>query len=68
MTKRITIFVNENIDKIREVIAEQTGVKMTYVQAFDHLIDFYIKHASEPRSRWLPLFKFDKKIRGGTEG
>ena len=60
MTKRITIFVNDDIDKIRDFIAEQTGVKMTYVQVFDHLIHFYTQHAAEPRTKWAPVFKQDK--------
>lgn len=60
MTKRITIAVNDDIDKIRDFIAEQTGVQMTYVQVFDHLIHFYIQHAAEPRTKWAPVFKQDK--------
>ena len=60
MTKRITIVVNDDIDKIRDFIAEQTGVKMTYVQVFDHLIHFYTQHATEPRTKWAPVFKQDK--------
>jgi hypothetical protein len=55
--KRITISVDANVDKIREVIKNQTGVDMTYVQTFDHLIHFYIKHANEPRTKWAPAFK-----------
>jgi len=55
--KRITVFVDPNIDKIRDFIYDQTGVKMTYVQVFDHLIHFYIKHANEPRTRWSPITK-----------
>jgi hypothetical protein len=60
MSKRITIVVNEDIDKIRDFIKEQTGVDMTYVQVFDHLIHFYIKHAAEPRTKWAPIFKQEK--------
>jgi hypothetical protein len=55
--KRITLPVDENIDRIREFIKEQTGVEMTYVQLFNHLIHFYMKHAAEPRTKWAPLFK-----------
>jgi len=55
--KRITLPVDENIDRIREFIKEQTGVEMTYVQLFNHLIHFYVKHAAEPRTKWAPLFK-----------
>ena len=60
MSKRITIVVNDDIDKIRDFIAQQTGVQMTYVQVFDHLIHFYIQHAAEPRTKWAPVFKQDK--------
>jgi hypothetical protein len=57
MTKRITIFVDEQVDGIRSFIHEQTGVKMSYVQVIDHLIHFYIKHANEPRTKWAPIVK-----------
>lgn len=62
MSKRITIVVDDNIDRIRNFIAEQTGVRMTYIQVFDHLIHFYIKHANEPTTKWSPIFRNgDKK-------
>jgi hypothetical protein len=60
MSKRITIVVNEDIDKIRDFIRTQTGVEMTYVQVFDHLIHFYTQHAAEPRTKWAPIFKQEK--------
>jgi hypothetical protein len=60
MSKRITIVVNEDIDKIKDFIQQQTGVEMTYVQIFNHLIHFYIQHAAEPRTKWAPIFKQDK--------
>ena len=60
MTKRITIAVDADIDHIRDFIEKQTGVKMTYVQVFDHLIHFYVNHAAEPRSKWTPIFKQEK--------
>ena len=60
MAKRITIEVNQDIDQIRDFIQEQTGVRMTYVQLFDHLIHFYVQHAAEPRTKWAPLFKQEK--------
>jgi hypothetical protein len=56
MTKRLSINVDESIDDIRAFIQKQTGVRMTYVQVFDHLIDFYVKHANEPRTKWAPIF------------
>jgi hypothetical protein len=59
--KRITISVDSNIDNIRKFIEGQTGVKMTYVQVFDHLIHFYIKHANEPRTKWSPIFREGKQ-------
>jgi hypothetical protein len=60
MSKRITIVVNQDIDKIRDFIKTQTGVEMSYVQVFDHLIHFYTQHAAEPRTKWAPVFKQDK--------
>ncbi len=59
--KRITISVDSNIDNIRKFIEGQTGVKMTYVQVFDHLIHFYVKHANEPRTKWSPIFREGKQ-------
>ncbi len=53
--KRITIDVQEEIDAIREKIEEETGVYMTYVQTFDFLIHFYMRHCNEPRTRWVGL-------------
>jgi hypothetical protein len=53
--KRVTVDVKPEIDKIRERIKQDTGVVMTYVQTFDFLIDFYMKHANEPRTQWRPL-------------
>lgn len=50
--KRITISVNEDIDKIREKIRQDTGITMTYVQIFNFLIAFYKRHANEPRTQW----------------
>jgi hypothetical protein len=29
-----------------------TGIRMSYIQIFNYLIHFYIKHAAEPRTRW----------------
>lgn len=56
MTKRLSVNVDDSIDDIRAFIQKQTGVRMTYVQVFDHLIDFYVKHANEPRTKWAPIF------------
>lgn len=61
MSKRITIEVDDNIDRIRDFIHQQTGVRMTYVQVFDHLIHFYVKHANEPRTQWAPVFREKSK-------
>tara|TARA_R110000822_G_C15169552_1_gene479118 strand:+ start:670 stop:867 length:198 start_codon:yes stop_codon:yes gene_type:complete len=55
--KRLTITVDADIDTIRDFIENQTGVKMTYVQVFNHLIHFYIQHANEPRTKWSPIFR-----------
>ena len=53
-TKRITVKQIE-IDLIREKIQEETGVNMTYVQTFDFLIHFYMRHCNEPKTRWVGL-------------
>ena len=53
--KRITVDVKADIDGIRERIRDNTGVMMTYVQTFDFLINFYIKHCNEPRTQWSPM-------------
>ena len=58
--KRVTVPVDGGIDKIKDFIQEQTGVEMTYVQFFNHLIHFYMKDAAEPRTKWAPIFKEDK--------
>ena len=60
MVKRITVEIDQDIDRIREFINTQTGVRMTYVQLFNHLIHFYVKHANEPRTKWAPLFKQER--------
>ena len=53
--KRVTVDVSADIDKIRNKIKADTGVTMTYVQTFDFLINFYMKHANEPRTKWAVL-------------
>lgn len=60
-TKRITITVDSDIDKIRQFIKEQTGVEMTYVQTFDFLIHFYIQKAKEPKTVWASLIPKEGK-------
>lgn len=57
--KRVTISVSDDVDVIREHIERDTGVRMTYVQVFDFLIAFYMKHAQEPRTRWASLRRKD---------
>jgi hypothetical protein len=59
-TKRITLPVTKDIDLIRNRLQADTGIKMTYVQIFNYLIHFYMKHAAEPRTKWAPIFKQDK--------
>jgi hypothetical protein len=54
--KRVTVPVDQGIDKIKDFIQQQTGVEMTYVQIFNHLIHFYMTHAAEPRTKWAPIF------------
>ena len=53
--KRITIPVSTDIDKIRDRLQRDTGVRMTYTQVFNFLIHFYVERASEPKSRWRAL-------------
>jgi hypothetical protein len=53
--KRITIPVSTDIDKIRERLERDTGVKMSYAQVFNFLIHFYVQRASEPKSRWRSM-------------
>jgi hypothetical protein len=54
-TKRITLDVPEQIDLIKDKLAADSGVKMTYVQVFAFLVHFYIKHCNEPRTQWRPM-------------
>jgi hypothetical protein len=54
-TKRITIPVSTDIDKIRDRLERDTGVKMTYTQVFNFLVHFYVQRANEPKSRWRSL-------------
>jgi hypothetical protein len=51
-TKRITVNVSQDVDLIRERLVADTGIRMSYIQIFNYLIHFYIKHAAEPRTRW----------------
>jgi hypothetical protein len=53
--KRITIPVSTDIDKIRDRLQRDTGVRMTYTQVFNFLVHFYVERASEPKSRWRAL-------------
>jgi hypothetical protein len=53
--KRITININTDVDEIRAFILKDTGIRMSYVQIFNFLIHFYIKHANEPRTKWTAL-------------
>lgn len=55
--KRITIPISPSIDEIRDFVAEQTGVEMTYSQLINYLIHFYVKHANEPRTKWAPVLR-----------
>jgi hypothetical protein len=54
-TKRITIPVNTDIDLIRERLAADTGIMMTYSQVFNFLVHFYVERANEPKSKWKSL-------------
>ena len=54
-TKRVTIPVSCDIDKIRDRLAADTGIVMSYSQVFNFLIHFYVERASEPKSKWKSL-------------
>lgn len=56
-TKRITVNVSQDVDLIRDTLAQNTGIRMSYIQIFNYLIHFYIKHCNEPRTRWTELEK-----------
>ena len=53
--KRVTIDVKADIDKIRDRIKADTGVTMTYVQTFDFLINFYMAHCNDPKTKWVGM-------------
>jgi hypothetical protein len=55
MTKRVTIPVSQDIDKIRDRLAADTGIVMSYSQVFNFLIHFYCERANEPKSKWRSL-------------
>ena len=54
-TKRVTIPVSKDIDLIRDRLARDTGITMSYVQIFNFLIHFYVERANEPKSKWRSL-------------
>jgi hypothetical protein len=54
-TKRITMKVTKDIDLIRDRLAADTGIVMTYNQILNFLIHFYVERASEPKSKWKSL-------------
>lgn len=53
--KRITIPVSTDIDLIRDRLAADTGITMTYTQVFNFLVHFYVERANEPKSKWKSL-------------
>ena len=50
--KRITISVHSDVDTIRTLLRENTGIDMSYAQIINYLIHFYKQHAAEPRTQW----------------
>jgi hypothetical protein len=54
-TKRLTIPVSKDVDLIRERLAADTGIMMSYSQVFNFLIHFYVSHANEPKTKWKSL-------------
>lgn len=54
-TKRITLPVSESIDDIRDQLAKDTGIRMTYSQILNYLVHFYLSRTqqpSAPRTQW----------------
>lgn len=54
-TKRITLPVSESIDDIRDQLAKDTGIRMTYTQIFNYLVHFYLSRTEQPvapRTQW----------------
>ena len=56
-TRRITLYIDGYIDKIRERVKNDTGVSMTYNQTFDYLINHYMKTTNMPRTVWADVAK-----------
>ena len=56
-TRRITLYIDGHIDKIRERVKNDTGVTMTYNQTFDYLINHYMKTTNMPRTVWADVAK-----------
>ena len=54
-TKRVTIPGSKDIDLIRDRLARDTGITMSYAQIFNFLIHFYVERANEPKSKWRSL-------------
>ena len=54
-TKRVTIPVSKDVDLIRDRLAQDTGIRMSYAQIFNFLIHFYVDRANEPKSKWKSL-------------
>ena len=54
-TKRLTIPVSKDVDLIRNRLAADTGIVMSYSQVFNFLIHFYVSHANEPKTKWKSL-------------
>ena len=62
-TKRITLPVTDTIDEIRDELAKDTGIRMTYTQTLNYLVHFYLvrKHqpiphiasSTTPSTRWV---------------
>lgn len=54
-TKRVTVPITVDIEKIRARIRQDTGIDMTYTQIINFLIHFYMERANEPKSKWRSL-------------
>ena len=45
----------KDVDLIRNRLAQDTGIRMSYAQIFNFLIHFYVERANEPKSKWKSL-------------
>ena len=52
-TKRVTIPINIEVDVVRKLLSQDTGIQMSYAQIFNFLIHFYKQHSAIPKTAWV---------------